>query len=571
MSTAEFEVRAVPTRPIAGQKTGTSGLRKKVKEFSSEHYLENWVQSLFLALHELGHINESTPNATLVVGGDGRYYNREALQTIIKISAANGVAKLIIGQNGILSTPAVSALIRARRTNGGIILTASHNPGGQTGDFGIKFNIENGAPAPEKITDAIYTHTTRIGQYKLANIPEVDLSALGEHKFGKFSVEIVDSVDDYWQLMKSIFPIDSIKKLVARPEFKVRLDSMNGVTGAYTQRIFRDELGMSADSLVNSVPKEDFGGEHPDPNLTYAKALVDLMNTGEYEFGAAWDGDGDRNMVLGRRFFVNPSDSVAIIAANAKEAIPYFAEGLGAVARSMPTSAALDRVAAEKGLKCFEVPTGWKFFCNVMDNHKGVICGEESFGTGSDHIREKDGIWAVLAWLSILAYKNAGVAEGGKLVTVEDIVKEHWAKYGRNYFSRYDYEECDAEPAAAMMKHVGALIASASDETIRDRVQTPHYKLAMCDDFEYTDPFDSSVAAHQGYRFVYADGSRIIFRLSGTGSVGATIRLYVEKYEADADKQSIDPQDALKPLIDLALNFSELSKYTGRHEPTVIT
>jgi phosphoglucomutase len=571
MSDAGFAVRAVPTRPIAGQKTGTSGLRKKVKEFASEHYLENWVQSLFLALHELGHIKPDDFSATLVVGGDGRYYNLQALQTIIKISAANGVSRLIIGQNGILSTPAVSALIRARHTNGGIILTASHNPGGQTGDFGIKFNIENGAPAPEKITDAIYHHTTRLAEYKLADIPEVDLSAVGEHKFGKFAVEIVDSVDSYWQLMKSIFPIDSIKKLVARPEFKVRLDSMNGVTGAYTQRIFRDELGMSPESLVNFVPKEDFGGEHPDPNLTYAKSLVDLMNTGEYEFGAAWDGDGDRNMVLGRRFFVNPSDSVAIIAASAQEAIPYFAEGLGAVARSMPTSAALDRVAAEKGLKCFEVPTGWKFFCNVMDNYKGVICGEESFGTGSDHIREKDGIWAVLAWLSILAHKNAGVSEGGKLVSVEDVVKQHWAKYGRNFFSRYDYEECEAGPAEAMMKHLGALVASASDETIRDRLQTPSYKLAMCDDFEYTDPFDASVAAHQGYRFVYADGSRVIFRLSGTGSVGATVRLYVEKYEADAGRQDVDPQDALKPLIDLALHFSELPKFTGRNHPTVIT
>lgn len=569
---SSFQVSSVATKPFAGQKMGTSGLRKKVTEFATEHYLENWAQSLFLALHELGHLRPGQPDVTLVVGGDGRYYNRQALQKIFQVCAANGVSRLIVGQNGILSTPAVSALIRARRTHGGIILTASHNPGGPSGDFGIKFNTENGAPAPEKITDAVYTHTTCITEYKIANIPEVDLSMLHQHKFGNFSIEVVDSVDNYWALMKSIFPIESIKKLVTRSDFKVKLDSMNGVTGAYTQRIFRDELGMKAESLLNFVPKDDFGGEHPDPNLTYAKSLVVLMNSGEYDFGAAWDGDGDRNMILGRRFFVNPSDSVAIIAANAQDAIPYFAEGLGAVARSMPTSGALDRVAAEKGLKLYEVPTGWKFFCNVMDNYKGVICGEESFGTGSDHIREKDGIWAVLAWLSILAHKNAAVPTGGRLFSVEDVAKEHWSKYGRNFFSRYDYEECSADGANAMMKHIAALINYASsDEGTKNRLQTAEYKLALCDDFEYKDPFDASVATHQGYRFVYSDGSRIIFRLSGTGSVGATIRLYVEKFEADPAKQLMDPQEALKPLIELALTFSELPKYTGRHEPTVIT
>ncbi|CAN1311608.1 Phosphoglucomutase, cytoplasmic [Linum perenne] len=461
-----FKVSTVQSSPIDGQKPGTSGLRKKVKVFMQQHYLENFVQSTFNALTA-----EKVRGATLVVSGDGRYYSKEAIQVIIKMAAANGVRRIWVGQNGLLSTPALSAVIRERvgkdgsKATGGFILTASHNPGGPDEDFGIKYNMENGGPAPEGITDKIYENTTKIKEYLTSDVPDVDISAIAVSSFtgpeGQFDVDVFDCASDYVKLMKSIFDFESMKKLVTSPNFSFCYDAMHGVAGAYAKSIFVEELGAKESSLLNCVPKEDFGGGHPDPNLTYAKELVDRMGLGKSstngeppEFGAAADGDADRNMILGKRFFVTPSDSVAIIAANAVESIPYFSSGLKGVARSMPTSAALDVVAKSLNLKFFEVPTGWKFFGNLMDAGLCSVCGEESFGTGSDHIREKDGIWAVLAWLSILAYKNKDNLSGGKLVTVEDIVRKHWATYGRHYYTRYDYENVDAGAAKELMANL---------------------------------------------------------------------------------------------------------------------
>lgn len=563
VSTVEgFEVKAVPTKPIDGQKTGTSGLRKKVKVFQEPNYLANWIQCLFEALPE-----EDVKGSLLVLGGDGRYFNKEASQIIIKIAAANGVKKILVGRDGVMSTPAVSAVIRKQKANGGFIMSASHNPGGPKYDWGIKFNYSSGQPAPESITDKIYGNTLSISEIKMADIPDVDLSSLGETKFGSFTVEVVDPVSDYLELLQEVFNFDLMKKLLSRPDFRFKFDAMNAVTGAYAQPIFVDTLGAPADSIINGVPLEDFGGGHPDPNLTYAEELVKIMYAPDApDFGAASDGDGDRNMILGNNFFITPSDSVAMIAANAQETIPFFKEGPKGLARSMPTSGALDRVAEGLKLPFFEVPTGWKFFGNLMDAGRLSICGEESFGTGSDHIREKDGIWAVLAWLSILAYRNKDVLEGQGLVSVGDIAREHWAKYGRNFFSRYDYEEVESAGANKMVEHLRELIASSK---AGDKLGG--YTLAFADDFKYTDPVDGSVAAKQGIRFVFDDGSRIIFRLSGTGSAGATVRLYVEQYEPDSSKHGLDAQDALKPLIDVALSTSKLKDFTGREKPTVIT
>ncbi|XP_057528293.1 phosphoglucomutase, chloroplastic [Amaranthus tricolor] len=557
-----FTIKSVPTKPYDGQKTGTSGLRKKVKVFMQENYLANWIQALFNSLPP-----EDYVNGVLVLGGDGRYFNKEAAQIIIKIAAANGVAKILVGQDGILSTPAVSAVIRKRKANGGFIMSASHNPGGPEYDWGIKFNYSSGQPAPESITDKIYGNTLSISEIKMATIPDVNLSRIGVTKFGNFIVEVVDPVADYLELMESVFDFELIRRLLERPDFRFTFDAMHAVTGAYAKPIFVEKLGASPDSITNGIPLEDFGHGHPDPNLTYAKDLVNIMY-GENgpDFGAASDGDGDRNMVLGRSFFVTPSDSVAIIAANAQEAIPYFRDGIKGLARSMPTSGALDRVAEKLGLPFFEVPTGWKFFGNLMDSGKLSICGEESFGTGSDHIREKDGIWAVLAWLSILAYRNKDKKPGEKLVSVSDVVKEYWQIYGRNFFSRYDYEECESDGANKMVDYLRDLISKSKQGD-----KYGEYVLRFADDFSYTDPVDGSVASKQGVRFVFADGSRIIFRLSGTGSAGATIRVYIEQFEPDVSKHDLDAQIALKPLIDLALSVSKLKDFTGREKPTVIT
>ncbi|KAI9082149.1 hypothetical protein K1719_035889 [Acacia pycnantha] len=580
-----FKVSRVDTNPIDGQKPGTSGLRKKVKVFKEPHYLHNFVQATFNALTA-----EKVRGATLVVSGDGRYYSKEAIQIIIKMSAANGVRRVWVGQNGLLSTPAVSAVIRERvgadgsRATGAFILTASHNPGGPDEDFGIKYNMENGGPAPEGITDKIYENTKTIKEYFIAeDLPDVDITTTGVTNFtgpeGQFDVEVFDSASDYVQLMKSIFDFESIRKLLSSPKFTFCYDALHGVAGAYAKRIFVEELGAQENSLLNCVPKEDFGGGHPDPNLTYAKELVNRMGLSKSdpqdeppEFGAAADGDADRNMILGKRFFVTPSDSVAIIAANAVEAIPYFSGGLKGVARSMPTSAALDVVAQHLKLKFFEVPTGWKFFGNLMDAGMCSVCGEESFGTGSDHIREKDGIWAVLAWLSILACKNKDNLGGDKLVTVEDIVRKHWATYGRHYYTRYDYENVDAGGAKELMAYLVKLQSSLPEvNQIIKGVRSDVSNVVHADEFEYKDPVDGSISSHQGIRYLFEDGSRLIFRLSGTGSVGATIRLYIEQYEKDSSKTGRLSQDALAPLVEVALKLSKMEEFTGRSAPTVIT
>ncbi|XP_058109616.1 phosphoglucomutase, chloroplastic isoform X2 [Magnolia sinica] len=557
-----IKVTAIPTKPVEGQKTGTSGLRKKVKVFKEENYLANWIQALFNSLP-----SEDFKNGLLVLGGDGRYFNREAAQIIIKIAAGNGVGKILVGREGLMSTPAVSAVIRKQKANGGFIMSASHNPGGPEYDWGIKFNYSSGQPAPESITDKIYGNTLSISEIKMADIPDVDLSRLGVTEYGNFRVEVIDPVADYLELMESVFDFKLIKTLISRPDYRFAFDAMHAVTGAYAKPIFVDRLGAAPDSIANGVPLEDFGHGHPDPNLTYAKDLVNVMfGENAPDFGAASDGDGDRNMILGRDFFITPSDSVAIIAANAQAAIPYFQNGPKGLARSMPTSGALDRVAEKLNLPFFEVPTGWKFFANLMDAGKLSICGEESFGTGSDHIREKDGIWAVLAWLSIIAYRNKDKKVGEKLISVADVAKEHWATYGRNFFSRYDYEECESEGANQMIGHLRELISKSEAGE-----KYGSYVLQFADDFTYTDPVDGSVVSKQGVRFVFTDGSRIIFRLSGTGSAGATIRIYVEQFEPDASKHDVDAQIALKPLIDLALSVSKLKDFTGREKPTVIT
>ncbi|GMJ06568.1 ARABIDOPSIS THALIANA PHOSPHOGLUCOMUTASE, STARCH-FREE 1, phosphoglucomutase [Hibiscus trionum] len=557
-----IKITSVPTKPIEGQKTGTSGLRKKVKVFMEENYLSNWIQSLFNSLPP-----EDYKNGVLVLGGDGRYFNREASQIIIKIAAGNGVGKILVGRDGIMSTPAVSAVIRKRKANGGFIMSASHNPGGPEYDWGIKFNYNSGQPAPESITDKIYGNTLSISEIKMAEIPDVDLSRTGVTKYGNFTVEVIDPVSDYLELMESVFDFQLIRSLLTRSDFRFAFDAMHAVTGAYAKPIFVDKLGASPDSISNGVPLEDFGHGHPDPNLTYAKDLVNTMySENGPDFGAASDGDGDRNMILGKKFFVTPSDSVAIIAANAQEAIPYFQGGPKGLARSMPTSGALDRVAEKLGLTFFEVPTGWKFFGNLMDAGKLSICGEESFGTGSDHIREKDGIWAVLAWLSIIAYRNKDKKPGEELVSVSDVAKQHWETYGRNFFSRYDYEECASEGANKMIEYLRDLASKS-----KAGEKYGNYVLQFADDFSYTDPVDGSVASKQGVRFVFTDGSRIIFRLSGTGSAGATVRVYIEQFEPDASKHDMDAQVALKPLIDLALSVSKLKDFTGREKPTVIT
>uniref|UniRef100_A0A7C9EP74 phosphoglucomutase (alpha-D-glucose-1,6-bisphosphate-dependent) n=1 Tax=Opuntia streptacantha TaxID=393608 RepID=A0A7C9EP74_OPUST len=582
---ATFKVCRVETKPYDGQKPGTSGLRKKVKVFTQPHYLQNFVQATFNALSA-----DKIKGKTLVVSGDGRYFSKEAIQIIIKMSAANGVKCVWVGQNGLLSTPAVSAVIRERvgkdgsKSSGAFILTASHNPGGPNEDFGIKYNMENGGPAPEGVTDKIYENTTTIKEYLIAeDLPDVDISKIGVSSFsgpdGPFEVEIFDSTETYVKLMKSIFDFEAIKKLLSCPKFSFCYDALHGVAGVYAKRIFVEELGASESSLLNCTPKEDFGGGHPDPNLTYAKELVQRMGLGKSntegeppEFGAAADGDADRNMILGKRFFVTPSDSVAIIAANAVGAIPYFSGGLKGVARSMPTSAALDVVAKHLKLKFFEVPTGWKFFGNLMDAGLCSICGEESFGTGSDHVREKDGIWAVLAWLAILAHKNNDKLNGEKLVTVEDIVRQHWATYGRHYYTRYDYENVDAGGAKELMAYLVNLQSNLDEvNKILKGVRSDVSNVICADEFEYKDPVDGSVSKHQGIRYFFEDGSRLIFRLSGTGSEGATIRVYIEQYEKDPAKTGRDSQEALKPLVDVAIKLSKMQEFTGRSEPTVIT
>ncbi len=543
-----MQLRTVSTTPYTDQKPGTSGLRKRVQAFRQPHYLENFVQSIFDTI-------AAPPGATLVLGGDGRYYNREAIQVILKIAAANGFGRVLLGRSGILSTPAASCVIRKYRTHGGIILSASHNPGGPDGDFGIKYNTANGGPAPEKITEAIFSASRKIAQYRIADAPDVALDTLGDSRLGNMTVSVIDPVADYAGLMESLFDFAAIRALLSGG-FRIRFDAMHAVTGPYAREIFVNRLGAPADSVMNAEPLPDFGGGHPDPNLTYAHELVETLYGGNApDFGAASDGDGDRNMILGKHFFVTPSDSLAILAANA-HLVPGYRQGLAGIARSMPTSAAADRVAEALGIPCYETPTGWKFFGNLMDAGKVTLCGEESFGTGSSHIREKDGLWAVLFWLNILAARKQ---------SVEAVVREHWARFGRNVYSRHDYEGIPVDAANGVMQ----LLHSRLGEW--QGAQLGRYKVLFCDDFSYTDPVDGSVSLGQGVRIVFTDGSRIVFRLSGTGTEGATLRLYLEAYEPDASRHHLDAQQALAELIGIALQISGLHERTGRKHPTVIT
>ncbi len=543
-----MRINHIHTTPFSDQKPGTSGLRKKVKVFQQAHYLENFVQSIFDAL-------EVPKGATLTLGGDGRFYNRVAVQMIIKMAAANGFSRLIVGQGGILSTPAASHIIRKYQTFGGIILSASHNPAGPTEDFGIKYNTANGGPAPEKITEAIFAKSKIIGEYKIAELPEVNIDVIGETQFGDFCVQVIDPVRDYADLMASMFDFAAIKKLIASG-FNVKFDGMHAVTGPYAKEIFINRLAAPADSLMNCEVSETFGGGHPDPNLTYAHDLVEILYAnGAPDFGAASDGDGDRNMVLGKGFFVTPSDSLAVIAANAT-LIPAYKQGIAGVARSMPTSGAVDRVAKKLNIPCFETPTGWKFFGNLMDADKVTLCGEESFGTGSNHVREKDGLWAVLCWLNIIAVKQQ---------SVESIIKAHWAAFGRNVYSRHDYENIPTEAANSVIDHLRDNFGAMTGKTFG------RYTIKTCDDFSYTDPIDGSFSAKQGLRVLFADGSRIVFRLSGTGTEGATVRIYLEAFEPDISKHHLDAQEALAEMIQIALQISQLKEKTGRDKPTVIT
>ena len=539
--------RLVPTTPFSDQKPGTSGLRKRTTVFQTPHYLENFVQALL-------DVAALTPESTLIVGGDGRFLNREATQIIIRMAAANGVRRVMVGQGGLLSTPAASHLIRLHG-DGGIILSASHNPGGPDGDFGIKYNAGNGGPAPESFTNAVAKRAASLTSYRMAEMADVPLDTVGTHVIDDLTVIIVDPVAEYTTLMESLFDFAAIRAMFAGG-FRMRFDAMHAITGPYATEILERRLGAAAGTVINGTPLPDFGGGHPDPNLTYAHDLVEeCFGPNAPDFGAASDGDGDRNMVLGQRFFVTPSDSLAILAANATLA-PGYANGITGVARSMPTSAAVDRVANAMNLPCFETPTGWKFFGNLLDAGKITLCGEESFGTGSNHVREKDGLWAVLFWLNVVAARKQ---------SVEQIVTAHWATFGRNYYTRYDYEEVPSDAAAGVMDQLRALQASQPGQTVAGR------RIAAADDFSYLDPVDGSTSANQGLRVLFEDGSRIIYRLSGTGTAGATLRVYIESYVAGPDGLGSDPQDALKPLVQAALDMAEIPSRTGRSKPTVIT
>ncbi len=543
-----MSIRTVTSQPFSDQKPGTSGLRKKVPVFQQPHYLENFVQSIFDSIN-------APKGATLVLGGDGRYYNRTAIQIILKMAAANGFGKVLVGQGGILSTPAASCVIRKYNTFGGIILSASHNPGGADGDFGIKYNGSNGGPATETVTEAIFAKSKIISSYSILDAADIALDTLGTTILGNMQVQVIDPVSDYAELMESLFDFAAIRALLTGG-FSIKFDAMHAVNGPYASKILEGRLGAASGSVMNAVPLEDFGGGHPDPNLTYAHDLVEIMyGENAPDFGAASDGDGDRNMILGKHFFVTPSDSLALLAANAT-LVPAYKKGLAGIARSMPTSAAADRVASALNIPCFETPTGWKFFGNLMDAGKVTLCGEESFGTGSDHVREKDGLWAVLFWLNILAVRKQSVAA---------IVREHWAKYGRNFYSRYDYEGLPTEVANGVVQHLRDNFSALAGKVFGK------YTVKNCDDFSYTDPVDGSVSTNQGIRIIFVDGSRIIFRLSGTGTEGATLRVYLEAYEANASNHHLDAQVALAELIQIALQVSELKQRTGREKPTVIT
>jgi len=539
----------VETTPFDDQKPGTSGLRKTVPVFQTSGYLENYLQAIFDSL-------EGLAGQTLVLGGDGRYYNDTAIQITLRMASANGVGRVLVGRDGILSTPAASCVIRKNRAFGGIILSASHNPGGPQGDFGVKYNTGNGGPAAEAVTDAIYARSRTVTRYRTLETPDIDLSTSGATEVGAMTVEVIDPVADYAALMEDLFDFDRLHDLLTGGSFRMCFDALHAVTGPYGKAILIDRLGAPPDTAVNAVPLPDFGGGHPDPNLAHCQDLVSLMYGPDApDFGAASDGDGDRNMILGRRFFVTPSDSLAVLAANAHH-VPAYSGGLKGAARSMPTSRALDRVAAELGFPCYETPTGWKYFGNLLDDGRITICGEESAGTGSDHVREKDGLWAVLFWLNILAVRRE---------PVDAIVRDHWRRFGRTFYSRHDYEGLDTGPANDLMADLAGRLAFLPG------TQVGGLAVQAADDFAYTDPVDGSVSEHQGLRIDLEGGARVVFRLSGTGTTGATLRVYLESFEADPNRHDRDTQEALAPLIAAADELADITQKTGRDGPTVIT
>ena len=545
----EFSVQQIKLpEAFQDQKPGTSGLRKSSQQFEQPHYLESFIEAIFRTL-------PGVQGGTLVVGGDGRYGNRRAIDVITRMAAAHGLGRIVLTTGGILSTPAASNLIRQRQAIGGIILSASHNPGGPDGDFGVKVNGANGGPAPESLTDAIYACSQQLDGYRIASGAPLPLDAAAEHQIGGLNVEVIDGVDDYLQLMQQLFDFDLISDLL-KGSWPMAFDAMHAVTGPYASKLFEQLLGAPAGTVRNGVCLEDFGGGHPDPNLTYAKDLATLLLDGDdYRFGAACDGDGDRNMILGQRCFVNPSDSLAVLTANAA-LVKGYASGLAGVARSMPTSAAVDVVAKQLGINCFETPTGWKFFGNLLDAGRITLCGEESFGTGSDHIREKDGLWAVLFWLSILAKRQCSVAE---------VMQQHWSTYGRHYYSRHDYEGVDTDKAHGLYDSLRDRLSSLAGTSFADS------RIANADDFAYSDPVDGSLTQKQGLRLLLEDGSRVILRLSGTGTKGATLRLYLERYVATGGNLDQNPQQALAGMIAAADALAGIRTNTGMDVPTVIT
>ena len=545
-----MKIISVATTPFSGQKPGTSGLRKKVKVFRQPGYLENFVQAIFDNL-------DGQQGETLVLGGDGRYFNDVAIQTILRMAAAAGFGRVLVGCNGILSTPAASAVIRKQGAFGGIILSASHNPGGPDDDFGIKYNLGNGGPANETFTDAVYQRTQEISAYRIVESADIDLGCLGETRIGDMLVCVINPVADYAELLESLFDFDRIAGLLARPEFRMRFDAMHAVNGPYAHAILEGRLGAPAGTVVNGTPLPDFGGGHPDPNPVYAADLVSALADAHsgLSFGAASDGDGDRNMIVGRDFIVSPSDSLAVIAAN-YALIPAYAKGLAGVARSMPTSCAVDRVAADLGIPCFETPTGWKYFGTLLDAGKATLCGEESAGTGSNHVREKDGLWAVLYWLNILAVRDE---------PVEQIVREHWRRFGRNVYSRHDYEGIETAKAETLIDELRKKLPSLAGMKFEGMC------VKSADDFCYTDPVDGSRSDKQGVRVLLENGSRVVFRLSGTGTEGATLRVYLERYEADPARHAIPTQEALAPLVALAEKVASIVQITGRKAPDVIS
>lgn len=545
-----MDISVVTTRSFSDQKPGTSGLRKRVRQFRQPHYLENYVQSLFDACPEL-------TKGELLLGGDGRFYNREAIQIILRMAIANGAEKVVVGLGGLLSTPAASHLIRTRGSNGALILSASHNPGGPEGDFGIKLNTANGGPAPPSVTDAVFTKSMQIQHYRIAQGAEhVDIDHLHLQTIGDTQIEILDPVAPYADYMATLFNFERIGELLRSDHFTMRFDAMHAITGPYAEEILVNRLGAPIDTILRAEPLADFGGRHPDPNLSHARELREsLFGRDAPDFGAASDGDGDRNMILGRHFFVTPSDSLAIMAANAHH-IPAFADGLRGVARSMPTSQAVDVVAEKLGIPCFETPTGWKFFGNLLDDGRIRLCGEESFGTSSDHVREKDGLWAVLFWLDLLAARRQ---------SVEEIVRDHWRQYGRHYYTRHDYEGVESDRAEQVMARIREQLSVLPGQSLAGM------RVAHADDFAYRDPVDNSLTEHQGLRVLFDGGARIIFRLSGTGTEGATLRLYFEQHESHPDHLDADPQELLRPLIEAASRMGDIPGRTGRQGPDVIT